>query len=116
FDLLTVLVENDGRLVTKQALIDALWPDTAVEESNLTFQVSTLRKALGDGRFVVTVPGQGYQFAGTVQRVNETETVVEQEERTTVSISAWAIGAIVVVALIAVAIVMATRRKPIVPA
>lgn len=119
FDLLTVLVENDGRLVTKQSLMDALWPDTTVEESNLTFQISTLRKALGDGRFVVTIPGQGYQFAGAVQRVNEV--VVEDEERTTVTvaderrtwpIAAIAVAAVVIVAIAAVLIVMRRKSSP----
>ena len=47
FDLLVYLVDHAGRLVTKQALMSALWPDSFVEESNLTFTVSALRKALG---------------------------------------------------------------------
>ncbi len=65
FDLLSVLAENGGRVVAKETLMEALWPDTTVEESNLTFQISTLRKSLGDGRFIVTVPGRGYQLAFT---------------------------------------------------
>lgn len=67
FDLLSVLVENGGRVVSKESLMERLWPDTVVEESNLTFQVSTLRKALGDGaRYVATIPGRGYQFVEPV--------------------------------------------------
>jgi hypothetical protein len=50
FDLLVFLVDHAGRLVTKQALMSALWPNTFVEEANLTFTVSALRKALGDGQ------------------------------------------------------------------
>src|SRR5687768_8442193 len=90
FDLLALLVEHDGRVVSKDTLMSALWPDTAVEESNLTFQISTLRKALGDGRYVVTIPGRGYQFAGPVQRLSEsfeTETIVEDGRRVTITVS-----------------------------
>ena len=48
FDTLRVLVENAGRLVTKQELLDAVWPDSTVEENNLNHNVSVLRKALGE--------------------------------------------------------------------
>jgi hypothetical protein len=47
FDLLTFLVEHQGRVLSKQELMHALWPETFVEEANLSFQVSVLRKALG---------------------------------------------------------------------
>ena len=49
FDLLLALVERHGRLVTKNELMTAVWPDTHVEETNLAFTVSALRKALGNG-------------------------------------------------------------------
>ena len=48
FDTLRVLVENAGRLVTKQELLDTVWPETTVEENNLNHNVSVLRKALGE--------------------------------------------------------------------
>ena len=48
FDLLVYLVEHHGRLVEKSTLMAALWPDSIVEEANLAFQISALRKALGD--------------------------------------------------------------------
>ena len=48
FDTLLVLVENAGRLVTKQELLDTVWPETTVEENNLNHNVSVLRKALGE--------------------------------------------------------------------
>ena len=48
FDTLQVLVENAGRLVTKQELLDTVWPETTVEENNLNHNVSVLRKALGE--------------------------------------------------------------------
>lgn len=70
FDLLVHLVERHGRLVTKQELMAALWPDTFVEEANLTYTVSALRKALGDGhdgeQFIQTVPRRGYRFVAPV--------------------------------------------------
>src|SRR5437773_12389264 len=46
FDLLVLLIENQGRVLTKQELVRSLWPDTFVDEANLSFQVSALRKAL----------------------------------------------------------------------
>ncbi|MDT5157780.1 MAG: hypothetical protein QOH51_2137 [Acidobacteriota bacterium] len=72
FDTLLVLVENGGRVVDKDELMDTVWPDTAVEENNLTQNVSAIRKALGERRdehrFVVTVPGRGYSFVAEVKR------------------------------------------------
>ena len=65
-DILAVLAENAGRLVPKEELIARVWPKVFVEESNLKIQVSALRRALGDGqggnRYIVTVPGRGYEF------------------------------------------------------
>jgi DNA-binding winged helix-turn-helix (wHTH) protein/pimeloyl-ACP methyl ester carboxylesterase len=71
FDTLTVLVENAGRLVTKQELLDTVWPETTVEENNLNHNVSVLRKALGDRatgqRYIETVPRVGYRFVAPVE-------------------------------------------------
>jgi Tol biopolymer transport system component/DNA-binding winged helix-turn-helix (wHTH) protein len=70
FDLLVYLVERHGRLVEKQALISALWPDTIVEETNLAYTVSALRKVLDSGSqgasLIQTVPTKGYRFVGLV--------------------------------------------------
>ena len=70
FDLLVYLVEHHHRLAEKQALMSALWPDTIVEETNLAYTVSSLRKALADGRddgrFIETVPTRGYRFVAAV--------------------------------------------------
>jgi predicted ATPase len=52
-------------LVEKDDLISAVWPDTVVEENNLAHNINALRKALGDGTLIETVPGRGYRFAGT---------------------------------------------------
>jgi DNA-binding winged helix-turn-helix (wHTH) protein/predicted ATPase len=65
FDTLCVLVSRPGRLVEKDDLIAAVWPDTVVEENNLAHNINALRKALGDGTLIETVPGKGYRFAGT---------------------------------------------------
>ena len=65
FDTLCVLVSRPGRLVEKDDLIAAVWPDTVVEENNLAHNINALRKALGDGALIETVPGKGYRFAGT---------------------------------------------------
>jgi Tol biopolymer transport system component/DNA-binding winged helix-turn-helix (wHTH) protein len=68
FDLLLLLVRSPGKAFSKQELMTALWPETFVEEANLSFQISTLRKALGDGgsRWIETVPRHGYRFAAEV--------------------------------------------------
>jgi pimeloyl-ACP methyl ester carboxylesterase/DNA-binding winged helix-turn-helix (wHTH) protein len=72
FDTLRVLVENAGRLVTKDDLLHAIWPDTVVEENNLNHNVSVLRKALGEQAtgqaYIETVPRVGYRFAARVER------------------------------------------------
>ena len=66
FDALVFLVEHAGEPVSRKALIDALWPDTVVEENNLTQAVSTLRRVLGEG-YIVTLSGRGYQFVAQVR-------------------------------------------------
>ena len=70
-DALIYLVERPGLLVDKKALIDALWPNVVVEEGNLSQTIHTLRRVLGEKagehRYVVTVPGRGYQFVAEVR-------------------------------------------------
>ena len=67
FDVLQVLVEAGGELVTKEELLARAWPGIVVEESNIQVQISALRKALGtDRNLIVTVPLRGYRFAGEV--------------------------------------------------
>jgi TolB-like protein/DNA-binding winged helix-turn-helix (wHTH) protein/thioredoxin-like negative regulator of GroEL len=74
FDTLLYLVRNHGRLLTKDELLKEVWPDTFVEEVNLAVNVSTLRKIFGegpqDGRYIMTVPGQGYRFVASVKVPN----------------------------------------------
>lgn len=77
FDILLVLVENSEKVVLKDELLKSVWPDTFVEESNLSQHIFVLRKTLGDGaektRYIVTVPGRGYRFGEkvTVAAVSE---------------------------------------------
>lgn len=70
FDTLIVLLNDVAVMVSKSHLMDAVWPETAVEENNLTQQISALRKAFGeragDHRYIVTVPGRGYCFVAPV--------------------------------------------------
>jgi len=70
FDTLLCLVRNRGRVLTKDEILQEVWPDTFVEEVNLAVNISTLRKALGEspqeGRFIATVPGRGYRFVAEV--------------------------------------------------
>ncbi len=71
FDTLRVLVEHAGQLVTKQELLDRVWPETIVEENNLNHNVSVLRRALGEKatgqQYIETVPRVGYRFAAAVE-------------------------------------------------
>jgi DNA-binding winged helix-turn-helix (wHTH) protein len=64
FDLLVVLLRSRGKIVSKDAIIQYVWPSTIVEESNLRFQVASLRRTLGDDRGLIkSIPGRGYLFA-----------------------------------------------------
>ncbi len=69
FDLLIELLRHAGEVVTKDELLDAIWPEVTVVEGSLTTAVSKLRKAIGDteSRIIVTVPKIGYRFAATVE-------------------------------------------------
>jgi TolB-like protein/DNA-binding winged helix-turn-helix (wHTH) protein/Flp pilus assembly protein TadD len=76
FELLVVLVENSGHLIKKGELMERIWPDTSVEEANLSVNMSALRRALGEGpnehQYVETVPRRGYRFvAGVKDRWDE---------------------------------------------
>ncbi len=72
FDILLALLENEGRIVNKDDLMRKVWPNTFVEEGNLTQNVSLLRKALGESatgpQFIETVPRRGYRFVAPVSR------------------------------------------------
>src|SRR4051812_43812409 len=69
FDLLTLLVKSDGHLLSKGDLMASLWPETFVEEANLSYQISALRKTLGEdgSEWIETVPKHGYRFKAEVK-------------------------------------------------
>lgn len=75
FDTLLVLVENNGHVVEKNELMQQLWPDSFVEESSLTQNVSLLRRALSevgsDKNYIETIPKRGYRFVADVRELNE---------------------------------------------
>ena len=74
FDLLFVLIRKAGRIVDKEELMREVWPDTFVEENNLTVNISWLRKALGEVSseqlYIQTVPRRGYRFAASVRQTD----------------------------------------------
>src|ERR1043166_1172696 len=87
FDVLTLLVVNQGRLLTKEELLRRAWPETFVEESTLVQNIATLRRALGESsgerQFIETVPKVGYRFVADVKPpVVESSPVVWVEEQT----------------------------------
>jgi TolB-like protein/DNA-binding winged helix-turn-helix (wHTH) protein/Flp pilus assembly protein TadD len=73
-DILIFLVQHRGEVVTKDNLIQNVWPNTFVEEANLSQNVFLLRKALGEkaqeNRYIATVPGRGYRFVASVQEMD----------------------------------------------
>jgi eukaryotic-like serine/threonine-protein kinase len=92
FETLLALVRHSEEVVLKDDLMKAVWPDTFVEESNLTQNISVLRKTLGDDagerRYIVTVPGRGYRFIEKVRSVPREEVVfVESHARSRVVIT-----------------------------
>jgi DNA-binding winged helix-turn-helix (wHTH) protein/tetratricopeptide (TPR) repeat protein len=91
FEVLLCLLQHPGELVTKDQLLAAVWPGAFVEEDNLVQHISALRKAFGErARYIVTVPGRGYQFtapveqtnAAAMQRVRERTRIVMEESIT----------------------------------
>src|ERR1700690_1678117 len=80
FEVLSYLVANPGRVVTKAELLKAVWPDSFVEESNLAQHISWLRKAMGDRSDLIdTVPGRGYQFATVVQVISPADSSLPEQ-------------------------------------
>src|SRR5688572_26694524 len=83
FDTLLYLVENSGRVIDKDEMFREVWPDTIVEENNLTQNISILRKTFGEKpgqhRFIVTVPGRGYRFVADVRSRLDSGTTLPAE-------------------------------------
>lgn len=86
FELLKVLVEGNGEIVTKDELLERVWPDQFVEENNLTVQISALRKLFGERKgehnFIATIPGKGYKFVAELipnEEIDVTERLTERK-------------------------------------
>ena len=83
FDILAFLAQNNDRVISKDELLAEMWPDTVVEENNLTQNISALRRAFGEkpqeNRFISTIPGRGYRFVARVRQV-ASEVVPERTE------------------------------------
>ncbi|HQX56158.1 MAG TPA: winged helix-turn-helix domain-containing protein [Pyrinomonadaceae bacterium] len=80
FDLLVELLLASGSIVTKDELLERVWPDQFVEENNLSVQISALRKLLGDGngggKYIATISGKGYAFVAPLENADE-EFIIE---------------------------------------
>jgi DNA-binding winged helix-turn-helix (wHTH) protein len=75
FDLLLVLVQNSGHILSKDEVMKLVWSDTAVEEGNIARNISTLRTVLGerpgDYQYIETIPWRGYRFVANVKEVHD---------------------------------------------
>jgi eukaryotic-like serine/threonine-protein kinase len=73
FDVLLYFVQNPGKVLTREELLNSVWADALVDENSLAQSISALRRALdekpGDNSYIVTLPGRGYQFVASVQVV-----------------------------------------------
>jgi DNA-binding winged helix-turn-helix (wHTH) protein/TolB-like protein/Flp pilus assembly protein TadD len=91
FEILVALVENSGRVLDKEELMRRIWPDTFVEENNLTVSMSALRKALEDGanglKYIETVPRRGYRFVAPVSELMDEQATLLLTKQTVSSIT-----------------------------
>jgi TolB-like protein/DNA-binding winged helix-turn-helix (wHTH) protein/Flp pilus assembly protein TadD len=124
FEALLLLVESSGHLIEKGVLIQKLWPDSFVEEANLSKYIFTLRQALSDGedgqKYIETVPKRGYRFVAPVQKL-AAESVEQapaemlsregEEAKTVTSTTRWRI-ALVAAVLAATAVVLLVWLDP----
>src|SRR5580698_4870128 len=112
FQILLVLVRHNREVVTKDDLMKEVWPETFVEEANLSRNIFMLRKALGespqDHRYILTVPGRGYRLAETVHLVpgQELDIVAAEHSKVQVQIveaTPWRSIVLAIVLILAVA-------------
>ena len=96
FDLLAVLVENSGRVVSKGELMNDVWVDSFVEDSNLPVSICKLRKALGEvhgeRQYIETVPRRGYRFVARVHEAGEASVQLDRGDPTAEIMSNGAAG------------------------
>ena len=117
FDALLVLVENGGRIVEKNELLEKVWPDSMVEEGTLTKTVSMLRKILGDEgaqSYIETIPRRGYRFVAEVREVsNEAADLPPQgDDQAAAAVAGGLESVLPPPAAAAVAAPRAPRRRP----
>ncbi|HXG94811.1 MAG TPA: tetratricopeptide repeat protein [Blastocatellia bacterium] len=98
FEILLALLENSGHVVSKDELMRRVWPETFVEEGNLTQNISTLRKALGDGQngcqYIETIARRGYRFVASVRTSSngEVDSSAQSFEQPAVAVAAQAMA------------------------
>jgi DNA-binding winged helix-turn-helix (wHTH) protein/tetratricopeptide (TPR) repeat protein len=123
FQLLLTLVRHGTEIVSKDELMSSVWPDTFVEETNLTRNIFALRKALGESeqnRYIVTVQGRGYRFAEDVRLLPETELSIIAASHSKVQVEVkettpWArisIATVILLVVAAVAVWFLMRHRP----
>ena len=124
FQVLLVLIRHSKQVVSKDDLMKTIWPDTFVEDANLSRNIFLLRKALGetpqDHQYVVTVPGRGYRFAEDVQLVPERELNIVAASHAKVQVQveetkSWpwiVLAAVVVVAIGVVSLKLFNQHAP----
>jgi predicted ATPase/DNA-binding winged helix-turn-helix (wHTH) protein len=82
-DMLIALVEHPGEVVGREELMARVWPNTHIDQGNLKFQISALRRTLGGGnRYLLNVPGRGYSFVAPVARADEAGTTAPEPPQT----------------------------------
>jgi len=122
FQLLLTFLSRPNELVTKDELMKAVWPETFVEETNLSRNIFDLRKALGEtgqNRIIITVPGRGYRFAADVRLISEPDRTIVAATRSKLQVQisetkpwAWIAIALAVMLLFATALThLAPRRS-----
>jgi DNA-binding winged helix-turn-helix (wHTH) protein/TolB-like protein/Flp pilus assembly protein TadD len=91
FETLLYMVEHHGIVLDKERLMEAVWPDSIVEENNLTQNISTLRRIFGETpgshSYIVTVPGRGYRFVAEVSEQTDSGSATEQAAQATTATS-----------------------------
>lgn len=121
FDLLLVLVEESGRTVEKEMLLERVWAGTFVEENNLNQNITALRKSLGDSRqesqYIATIPGVGYRFVASVTKKEFTQRRAEdakdaKEVRAPKRLARYAPLMLVPLVLAGLGYAWYTREKP----
>jgi TolB-like protein/DNA-binding winged helix-turn-helix (wHTH) protein/Tfp pilus assembly protein PilF len=120
FDLLLVLVEESGRTVEKDELLERVWVGTIVEENNLNQNITALRKSLGDSRqesqYIATIPGVGYRFVAPVKKEEFTQISKEDAKGVVPAGRRKLVPYALLIALLLVAAVagyaLYTREKP----